>query len=244
VKGFKGNIEWVHNEEGSGARFYKSSVYFPDDRKNPKSNSGVTIDPGVDLGNASRSLINDVLNYYRDIGSLDAYQFQLLFTAIGLKKHKAINWIIKHEPYFKKIFLVPPKVASIVMHKITADDYWMPLIKEMPELEFLNDHHAKAVHTALLSLSYNRGPYFTADFAKTFIRQNLLGDLGNAIKKIPAAVDSLRLRREREGNLILSALKLDKRFEPQIDITISPMPMTPIPYILQEKFIYEVKKVN
>lgn len=245
MKGFKGNIEWVHNEEGSGARFYKSSVYFPDDRKKPLSNSGVTIDPGVDLGNASRTLIDNVLNYYRDIAALSSQQHSVLQSAIGLKINKAAGWIEQYEDQFKKIFLIPPKVASIVMNKITAPPYWEPLIKAMPELEFLNTNNACAVHTALLSLSYNHGPGFTVDFAKVFVRQNLIPELGRAIKVIPSKLKSLRERREREGNLILAAIKLDKKFELQIDRSINPLPLTVIPYHIQEsileKFITEIK---
>jgi hypothetical protein len=150
--GFKGSLAWVHNEEGSGAKFYNSSCYFPDSRVKPQSNSGITIDPGLDLGQADDDLISEVIEFYLNKGLIDLTQSALLKKAKGLTKYDAIEWIRINEKYFKGKMLIPLDDSLYVMDKYTAPLYWKPLTESMPELLLISPNYkATAVHTALLS---------------------------------------------------------------------------------------------
>lgn len=228
--GFAGSISWVHNEEGSGARYHNSSAYYPDSTTAPLSASGITIDPGVDLGSANWQLVENVIKVYKKAGLLSRGQVNLLWVAKGVKKYGAIEWWREYKNHFRGKFLVPAELAAKVMEEITAPEYWEPLVKSLPELlEIKLPHLAAAVHTALLSYSYNRGSGEAIQLAKPFLQNKDYNGLGRAIKAVHHAMESLNERRQREGNIILAAVKLAERFELSLNTEINPRPLTAIP---------------
>lgn len=240
--GFAGDLLWVYNEEGSGAKFYKSSAYFPDSRTNPRSQSGITIDPGLDLGHADITVINRVLSFYETQGFLTSPQKSLLLSAVGKKKFEAINWISRHEASFKRKFLVPELVAIQVMNNFTAPPYWSPLTLAIPELLNIQSKHLKtAVHTSLLSHSYNRGAGRAVSLAKNYIINDDYSGLANAIKNVNHPMESLNKRRKKEGDLILDSLKLKEKFSPIIE-DVNPLPVTAIPFPERDPLI--IKEVQ
>lgn len=209
--GFEGSLAWVHNEEGSGALYYKSSVYFPDDLFHPVTHSGVTIDPGLDLGNASPKLCKDVIDYYASEKLLSIKQISALRDAFKLKRKEAANWMRIHRNLFKFKFLVPEKLASEVMAKYTAPKYWQPLINLMPGLlEIVPYNLKRAVHTSLLSHSYNRGAADAISLATNYLIKEDYCGLAKAIRSVKHKSQSLNERREREAYLIEKALMEDK----------------------------------
>jgi hypothetical protein len=207
---FNGDLKWIHKEEGSGAKLYKSSVYYPDSRTEPKTQSGVTIDPGLDLCYAARVVIDDTLDFYFDKGLISKSQIELLQFAIGERRWGAIQWMKANEKYFKGSFLVDDMNAIYIMDKVTAPPYWKPLTDAIPELlKISSSNLAAAVHTALLSMSYNRGPERTINLAKDFIIKKDYEGLASAIASVRSATASLRNRRIRESNLIADVLEAE-----------------------------------
>jgi hypothetical protein len=239
--GFKGNLAWVHNEEGSGLKYYGTSVYYPDNRKQPKTKSGVTIDPGLDLGNAAGSLISEVLNYYNEQGLLTVAQFKRLVTAVGLQKQDAAEWMDENEWAFKPgtpggvRFAVREKHALHVLEDYTADDYWIPLVKAMPRLRAIKESYvAEAVHTALLSQSYNRGFYATIETCRRFADIGDWGGMAYAIRGLKQPTQSLLGRRKREAALIVDAMYQKEKFTFTFeDLKPEPLPLITMPMVKQ-----------
>ncbi|GAB4287303.1 MAG: hypothetical protein Kow0098_03650 [Ignavibacteriaceae bacterium] len=244
--GFKGDIRFIHNEEGSGARYYKSSVYYPDSLTDPVTNSGITIDPGVDLANANKRLIDTVLNIYASADLLTAFQLTVLRDAVGLKKYDAIDWLLANRTLFKNKFFVPPYVALDVMENYTAVPYWKAIAEKMPELlKIKNEVIALAVHTSLLSMAYNRGHKRTIKDVADYVSVRNWDGLAKKISRVHHAMKALRDRRKREAKLIEEALEKKNNFT--IELTdINPAPLTVIPVseteLVIEKLNYKVKR--
>ena len=246
--GFAGSIQWVHNEEGSGAKIYHSSVYFPDSLTNPKTQSGVTIDPGVDMGNCDVALINKVINTYFLQDVLSKKLVTRLKSAIGNKGIYAALWMKENGKWFKNDFLVPDPVALDVMENITALEYWNPLVKAMPGLlKIKSASIKKAVHTALLSMSYNRGWEKTILLAKEFIAVDNYDGLSKKISNVRHSLKALTDRRKREAGLIYAALEQQDDFAITFE-DIKVLPVTAIPHGLKENVMkqleFEIKHVD
>lgn len=239
--GFRGNLAWVHNEEGSGLKSYGTSVYYPDSRKQPRTKSGVTIDPGLDLGNAAPTLIKEVLNYYNEQGLLTVAQYKRLMLAVGFTKADAIEWMEENEWAFKPgkpggvRFAVRDKHALFVLENYTADDYWIPLVKAMPRLKAIKENYvAEAVHTALLSQSYNRGYYATIETCRKFVEIGDFGGMAFAIKGLKQSTESSRGRRRREAALIVDAMYEKEKFTFTFeDLKPEPLPLITMPLVKQ-----------
>ncbi|MCU7494765.1 MAG: hypothetical protein HF314_12010 [Ignavibacteria bacterium] len=226
--GFKGNLAWVHSEEGSGAKYYNSSAYYPDSRQRPKSQSGITIDPGLDLGNCEAAVAREVIEYYRGLNLVSDTQAQLLNKSIGLTRYNAIEWIRLNEQFFKGKMLIPSDVSLYIMDKFTAPLYWMPLVDAMPGLLTIKPLVvASAVHTALLSYSYNRGYNRAVREAKDFIADKNFTGLADAIAGTTHAMKSLEDRRKKEAALIDKAIA--EKAPVVVDLNINPMPLQAIP---------------
>ena len=222
--GFVGDLKFLLNEEGSGAKIYKNSCYYPDSRINPKTESGVTIDPGVDLANGSLTMVNDVINYYRSLNILSQTQASLLSGAIGLKKFNAINWIKIYESDFKYKFLVPLDVAANVMGNYSSVNYWKSIVNRVPNILNINPDNVKiAIHTAVISLAYNCGVGRAINTISNCINNKNYLDLSDIISSIPEKTNDLRERRKREGDLIKLALDTKQVFKISLDdLSIEP----------------------
>ena len=226
--GFAGSVKWIHNEEGSGAKIYHSSVYFPDSLTNPKTKSGVTIDPGVDMGNCDLALINSVLNQYYIYEVLSRKLFDKIKSAIGYKGIEAAIWIKNYGYLFKNNFMVPEPVALEIMENFTAPEYWNPLIKAMPAILKIKDSKLKAaVHTALLDMSYNRHWTKTILLAKEFVEKNDYAGLAKKISLVRHSLKSLTDRRKREAGLIYAAIEMQDDFDFTFE-DLKPLPVTSI----------------
>ncbi len=235
--GFEGSLQWVYNEEGSGAKMYQSSVYYPDSLINPKTRSGVTIDPGIDLGNCDIPLINKVLRLYCRNNVLSEKLFDKIKSAIGYKGIDAAIWFKSYGQEFKIKFIVPEALAFEVMANITAIEYWKPLVKAMPGLLKIRRISArKAVHTALLSMSYNRGWKNTILLAREFIEMANYAGLAAKIAAVRHSLKSLTDRRKREADLIYAAIEQCDDFSYSFDY-LKPIPVTVIPGAYKETVI-------
>jgi hypothetical protein len=226
--GFRGDVKWVLNEEGSGARAYKSSCYYPDDVNDIKTSSGITIDPGLDLGNADVSLVHNVLDIYMSKGLLTDYQRSLLLTAVGLKRNDAARWIKAHRKDYKNSFLVPIEFAAIIMSDFTAIPYWKHMKDEVDEID---TRIISAVHTVALDLSYNKG---WARAEKIFhLAEHDINDTIADLRSCKESTRSLSGRREREAALIEKALAAVKENVP-LEFTYDDLNAVPLTVILPE----------
>jgi len=245
--GFRGDLYFLHNEEGSGAKFYKRSCYYPDSVISPRTNSGITIDPGLDLGNANKDLCAQVLNLYASEKLITTMQLSLLFEAVGLKKHRAIAWLKANKGMFKNRFLVPDRVAVNVLRDITAVPYWRIVIGALPVLRTLDDLMARGIHTSLLSLAYNASPARAITLSDRYLREGNYTLLANKIEFMPSPTGSLKQRRYREAELIRRVIMLKnkaiKQQEPVFNFEeLNPMPLSVIPFSLQEAVKEDIKR--
>lgn len=239
--GYEGSIQWVYNEEGSGAKTYGCSVYFPDSLTNPKTQSGVTIDPGFDLGQPDLGTLNRILNIYILHDVLNKKLVDRLKSAVGNKGIYAALWFKENGRHFKHNFSVPQHIALNVLEDITAPEYWKPLVKAMPKLlRIKSPQIKKAVHTALLSMSYNRGWEKTILLTKEFIEVGNYDGLAKKISNVRHSLKSLTDRRKREASLIYAALEQQDDFEFTFE-DVKPLPVTTIPSAYKESVIKQIE---
>lgn len=181
---FSGKISWIHKREGHAGKAYW-----------PGGQSGVTLDPGVDLGYIDRQLFllmygelmsqAQIADAVRVSGYHGEEAKHFLSTANNLKQFK----ISREEA--EKIF------------PFVADKYWIDTLARWPKLS----EAPSCVQTALLSLTYNRGP---ANRGLNILNDLISGanwkGLGTAISKMQQdhQLDGIRKRRRLEGALILN----------------------------------------
>lgn len=135
--GFRGDAAWVHSLEGHCGRPYW-----------PGGQSGVTLDPGVDLGYADESL---VVRCYDDL--LRKSRMRAVLRALGLVGARARKRVQQNK-HLQAICLTRTE-AEDVFPKV-ARPYWRSAVRRWPELT--RPSVPPAVHTIVLSLCYNRGP--------------------------------------------------------------------------------------
>ena len=133
---FRGDLYWVHLQEGHRGRPYW-----------PKGVSGVTLDPGVDLGHASSELVERVYG-----PMLTRAQLGLLRQTFGLKGDDARD-ILVQMPELKNIRISHEQALAAM--PVTARAYWDGIRNRFPALS--RKDTPPSVQTALLSLAYNRG---------------------------------------------------------------------------------------
>ena len=133
---FRGDLHRVHAWEGhNGAPYW------------PGGASGVTLDPGFDLGHNIESRLR---RYYGEI--LEEREIRALLGVIGLKGGEA-RLALAASPAIKAIRISREQAARVFPH--LAAWYWQEIVRRFPMLAA--QETPPAVQTAALSLSYNRG---------------------------------------------------------------------------------------
>lgn len=144
---FRGSAAWIHAREGSGLDYYGCSCYWPGGQ------SGVTLDPGFDLGYQTQE---DLHQYYRWV--LTGEQMAACVGALGLRGKEARSALTDEGPAGEALRSIRiPREKQEVLFGIVAVPYWQKITGRFPQLE--SEDCPPAVQTALLSLAYNRGPY-------------------------------------------------------------------------------------
>lgn len=136
LKGFRGDFQWVHAREGHAGKSYW-----------PGGASGVTLDPGVDLGHAKPALIAAA---YKKL--LTPERYAAVRKVLGVKG-QAAKKALTSDPVLKSI-RISRKQADAIFH-LAARPYWEAIVDRFPTLA--ERHTPSSVHTVMLSLSYNRG---------------------------------------------------------------------------------------
>ena len=140
LRDFDGDPDWVHLLEG-----HKGRPYWPEGA------SGVTLDPGIDLGHADSAFVAKLIDDH--YGALmSAAQRSAVNAVIGIKGDEA-----------KKALAADAVLKSIRIDREHADEVFPSAAK--PYWEAISGRFAAladpetppSVQTALLSLAYNRG---------------------------------------------------------------------------------------
>lgn len=139
--GFRGDPSFVHALEGHGAAVYGRSCYWPGGQ------SGVTLDPGFDLGYQKREQLE---KYYASL--LTDEQMQACLRS-GDVRGEAADRRIQASGVLRSILLTRAEASALF--PMVARPYWTRVAQRFPAL--LDERVPPAVHTVFLSLAYNRG---------------------------------------------------------------------------------------
>jgi GH24 family phage-related lysozyme (muramidase) len=136
LEGFNGDLNWVHELEGHAGRPYW-----------PGGESGVTLDPGFDLGYQSEKKLK---TYYPEFTRA---QIDALSGVLGIKGSTA-----KSASKQSSVSSIrTSKEMAITAMPVIADKYWTTIVKRYPKL--IASSPPPCIHTVMLSLAYNRGAY-------------------------------------------------------------------------------------
>ena len=185
---FRGDAQWVHAREGHLGKPYW-----------PGGQSGVTFDPGIDLGYAASDLIDTL---YRPITT--AEQFEAAQRVLGLKKEAARD-ALGADAVLQGVRISRAQADAIFPY--AAEPYWNAIVGRFPSLT--EPDTLPAVQTVMLSLAYNRG---AGNRGLEELRPPLeaknwseVADLVGAMQQ-DHPLEGIRKRRRMEAELIRTAL--------------------------------------
>lgn len=185
---FRGDLEWIHAREGHLGKPYW-----------PGGASGVTLDPGVDLGHLTLARV-EVL--YKDI--LTKKELKLLSQVDGIKGEGA-KAALRAVPGLLDIRISRNQASKLF--PIAAKPYWEKISKRMKGLSRVDT--PASVQTVLLSLAYNRG-VFNRDLEplKELIMEKSWQEVASRVAKMQQRheLKGIRIRRRQEGNLVIAEL--------------------------------------
>ena len=202
LPGFRGDLAWLHERESHAGRPYW-----------PSGESGVTLDPGLDIHHAEWSLVDSVLAPH-----LTAEQLRRLKECrplVGLEAKAACadpkRLRADTKPNLREWWgrvadiRISRELAAELLPQV-ADPYWRTLLKRFPDLLYA----PPAVQTAMLSLGYNRGAGNKAlAVLRPWIAAHDWSEVGRQIKAMQQdhKLQNIRERRRLEGDLILAAME-------------------------------------
>lgn len=183
---FQGDPDWVHQQEG-----HRGIPYWPG------GNSGVTLDPGIDLGYADRALVEQLF-----VPLLTSAQWEAVGTVLGIRGEKA-KQALEQVPVLQSIRITPEQADSVMPY--AARPYWKGIADRFSSLKASTT--PAAVQTVLLSLAYNRGAQNPAldslqDSLATGNWSGVADVIGDMQQDHP--LEGIRLRRRLEAALIRS----------------------------------------
>lgn len=184
LPGFRGDLAWLHAREA-----HKGRPYWPG------GESGVTLDPGLDVHYAEWGLVESVLAPHLTVGQLRRLKAVRPLTGQAAKAAAKGMADIR----------ISRELAAELLPQVAAP-YWRALVKRFPGI-LVNG--PPAVHTALLSLGYNRGAGNKAlAVLRPWIAAHDWPEVGREIKRMQQdhKLQNIRERRVMEGELILAAL--------------------------------------
>jgi len=189
LDGFKGELDWVHEKEG-----HRGKPYWPG------GESGVTLDPGVDLGHASPGLIEQL---YASI--VDSSRMEALRGVFGIQGENA-RAALNASPVIQGIRISPDQALEVMPH--AAKIYWDRIRRRFDSL--VHEDTPPSVQTVLLSLAYNRGAGNAAlDVLGQPLETKQWSDVARAIGAMQQDHDleGIRTRRQQEGLLVEAELE-------------------------------------
>ena len=192
MKNFRGDTSWIHRWEGHAGRAYW-----------PQGNSGVTLDPGVDLGHIDADLFTKAYGTL-----LTGEQMAAARKVMGLKGEAAGNALTEAKANNTPLASIRvSRDQADPIFALVAEPYWNRIAARFNSLQ--GDRVPGAVHTAFLSLAYNRG---TGNKDLEQLRGPLdsgnWAEVGRRIQGMQQdhKLEGIRKRRRAEGQLILDNL--------------------------------------
>lgn len=188
LPGFHGDLSWVHAREGHAGKTYW-----------PGGASGVTLDPGVDLGHARPALVAAA---YQPL--LSPEQFAAVQKVLGIKG-RAAKSALRADPVLAGIRISKQQADTIF--KYAAQPYWRDISKRFPGIK--GSDVPGAVQTVMLSLAYNRGAGNRAlGVLDGPIRRKDWATVADQVGSMQQdhRLSGIRRRRRMEGDLIRKAL--------------------------------------
>ncbi len=190
LPGFRGDIMWVHRREGHAGKPYW-----------PGGASGVTLDPGLDLGHARPELIAETYE-----PRLDEEQLAAIGRVLGVRGQSAKAALKREKEVLDTIHVT--RLEAIKMMPFVASSYWQAVVEGFPGLE--RPATPGEVHTVMLSLAYNRG---AANPGLNILKGPIFAGEWVRVGKLVASMQQthsqagIRKRRRLEGRLVLAALE-------------------------------------
>ena len=135
MKWFRGSLRFLLEKEG-----YVGKPYWPG------GNSGVTLDPGVDLGYADWELVERV---YRPL--VNDRGWRAMERARGVRGSDAKGLV----PVLRRAGIRISEADALALMEVVAEPYWLGIVQRFPVLK--RETTPEEVQTAMLSLAYNRG---------------------------------------------------------------------------------------
>lgn len=196
LEGFTGDLNWVHEREGHCGKPYW-----------PKGESGVTLDPGFDLGYQNEARLKA---YYPELSTT---QIDALSGVLGIKGQAAED--ASHQTSISSIRT--SKEMALTAMPIIANKYWQTIIKRFPAL--INRSAPPCIHTVMLSLAYNRGAHnkglnILTDCINNADWSGISGLVGNMQQT--HKLNSIRKRRRMEAEYIQIELDFSGNLDDQI----------------------------
>lgn len=181
---FDGDLDWVHQREG-----HNGTAYWPGGA------SGVTLDPGVDLGQVDAGSIDRL---YRAL--LSAEQCGAAKKCLGLRGEKA-RLALAADPILQTIRITRDDAGRLM--PFTSRSYWREISARFPRL--LSAGILPSVQTVFLSLAYNRGAANSdldrlTQCLQSFDWDGIADRIGAMQQDHP--LEGIRVRRRDEANLI------------------------------------------
>jgi len=194
---FRGSTRWVHAREGSGLKSYGRSAYWPG------GSSGVTLDPGFDLGYQTGALLR---KYYDHV--LTEQELRACLSVVGLRgddARAALRSDTDEGDTLRGITISMDQQQGLFA--VVAAPYWGRISERFSVLR--DSCTPGPVQTALLSLAYNRGA--GNNDLKTLTGPLASGswdEVGWQISQMQQAhrIAGIHLRRRREGALVVQPL--------------------------------------
>jgi hypothetical protein len=186
---FHGDLDWIHNKEGHNGKPYW-----------PKGLSGITLDPGVDLGHCDYPSIQKC---YQNIFSHE--QLTEIEKIAKLKlKGIAANEYLRNQANEKFRNIRITRTQAKHVFPFVACPYWKKITGRFPKL--LDSDVPGVVQTVMLSIAYNRGPYNRdLDILGDIIQNKEWQKLARIIRNMQQnhKLIGIRKRRRSEAHYIL-----------------------------------------
>jgi GH24 family phage-related lysozyme (muramidase) len=189
LNGFAGDLDWVHEREG-----HRGTAYWPGGA------SGVTLDPGVDLGHVDSALIDRL---YGPLLSAD--QCLAAKKCLGLKGDTA-KAALSADPILETIRIKREDAERLM--PFAAESYWKKIAARFPLVS--TPGTLPSVQTVFLSLAYNRGAGNSdLDQLKSSLDRAEWAEVADRVGAMQQdhELEGIRVRRRDEANLIRAELE-------------------------------------
>lgn len=194
MPGFRGDLAWIHAWEGHRGRpYYPGGAW-----------SGVTLDPGADLGHIDWALFRAA---YGRVLTRD--ELAACARARGLRG-AAAGSRLENDAELRAIDITRAQATSLM--PVVAAPYWQQIARRFPVI--CAPGAPSVVQTALLSLAYNRGPHNSA--LGTLTSPLSEGARSGDWRPLAAAIDQMQndhplrgITRRRDAEAALVGLQAD-----------------------------------